>query len=54
MENVRTVKVITYWDLVFFCHCLFVYGVSRRLGYPSGGLQRWRTNVWGGRRHRGQ
>ena len=35
---------VTYRGLVFFCSCLVLFGVSRCLGYPSGGLCRWRTN----------
>ena len=27
-----------YWSLNFFCYCLLSVGVSRCLGYPSGGL----------------
>ena len=37
MRNRRTVK-IAYWGLIFFCDLLILFGVSRSLGYPSGGL----------------
>ena len=48
MRNMRTVKV-TYWGRIFFCRCLYFFGVSRCLGYPSGGVCRWWSHVWGGR-----
>ena len=38
MRNMRTVKV-TYWGCIFFCHWLIGIGVSRCLGYPSGGVR---------------
>jgi hypothetical protein len=44
----RVVK-ITYLGLVFCCVGLIIGDVSRRLGWPSGGLCRWRTNGWGWR-----
>jgi len=37
MRNMRTVKV-TYCGHIFFCNSSCGVGVSRRLGYPSGGL----------------
>jgi hypothetical protein len=49
MRNMRTVKV-TYWDRIFFCKCLYVFGVTRCLGNPSGGVC-WRLeHVWNRRR----
>ena len=43
-RNVRTVNV-TYWGRIFFCCCLVVFGVSRYLGFPSGGVCGWRGHI---------
>jgi hypothetical protein len=40
----------TYLGLVFFCRCLIICGLSRRLGMSSGGLWGWQTNIWNGQR----
>ena len=41
---------VTYQGLIFLYDCLFVYGVSRELGLPSGGWWRWWANGWNERR----
>ena len=44
-RNGRAVKV-TYWGLIFFCKSLMLFGVSRSLGYPPGGLRYWLRVIW--------
>ena len=50
-RNLGTVKA-TYWGHIFFCYC-FIAGVSRCLGWPSGGVGGWLGHVRDERRHQG-